>query len=150
MPATDGPTHRYVGASPGCWAIFGAVQVRGYEDVRYAIHQMGVDTYMAQHPGTPSPQSIQSVAVHLIGLCLYLEHGYTSDQGRAALTQAVRHKAAFVWLVPPPALGTRTVLDVYTARDVSACADMVRQWAYAVWEAWAPHHAVIRAWAALL
>ena len=52
-------------ASPGCWAILNEVQVRGYEDVRRAIGQLGVDAYMAQHPGTPSPQSIQSVMVHL-------------------------------------------------------------------------------------
>src|SRR5215470_5556610 len=81
VPDVDGPAHRYVGASPGCWALFNAVSVRHYENPALgAVHQFLVDAYMAQHPGTPSPQSIQSVTVHLISLCLAFEHGYDPVQ----------------------------------------------------------------------
>jgi hypothetical protein len=147
VPHSDGPTHRYVGASPGCWAIFGQVQARGYEDARFGLGQLGVDTYMAQHPGTPSPQSIQSVTVHLISLCLQLEHDYSSDQARDALNRATRHKAEFVWLDPPPSLGAVTILDVRAADDPAAFKDVVRGWAQSVWQAWEHYHAGLRDWA---
>ena len=56
VPDTPGPTHRYIGASPQCWALFGEVLAREYSDFRYAsVHQLTVDSYAAQHPGTPSP-----------------------------------------------------------------------------------------------
>ena len=144
VPQSPGPTHRYIGASPGCWAIYGAVQVRGYEDARFALRQTGVDAYAAQHPGTPSPQAIQSVTVHLISLCLQLEHGYTPEQGRAAIQRAVQHKAAFVWLDPPPSLGAVTILDVQAARDPAEFADVLRRWA----QAGRPGHPTTRACAA--
>jgi hypothetical protein len=37
------------------------------------------DAYAAQHPGTPSPQAIQSVAVHLLALYAVLEKGVASE-----------------------------------------------------------------------
>ena len=68
-----GPTHRYMESSPACWAAYGEVLAREYSDQAfYAVHRMSVDTYAVQHPGQPSPQTIQSVAVHLIRLCLQL------------------------------------------------------------------------------
>ena len=36
------------------------------------IHRLSVDTYAVQHPGVPERRSIQSVAVHLMCLCLVL------------------------------------------------------------------------------
>lgn len=81
VPEIEGPTHRYLGAPPGCWAVYGEVLEKEYGDCsRYALnHRLTVDA--AQHPGVPSPQSIQSVAVHLIRL--YLERGLRpSGRGR--------------------------------------------------------------------
>jgi hypothetical protein len=64
---SDGPTHRYISASPACWAIcttFGA----GEPPVAPSpLRELLVDAY-APHPGVPSDQAIQSVAVHLITL----------------------------------------------------------------------------------
>ena len=101
-PDVDGPTHRYIGASPGCWALYGEVLARAYGDVRYASGQAVVDAYAAQHPGTPSPQSIQSVAVHLIRLRLQLERGIDSADAVRAIQQATANKQHFTWLDPPP------------------------------------------------
>jgi hypothetical protein len=36
VPDIDGPTHRYMAASPGCWALFGEVVAREFSDFRYA------------------------------------------------------------------------------------------------------------------
>jgi hypothetical protein len=30
VPDIEGPTHRYIGASPGCWQIYSEMQARGY------------------------------------------------------------------------------------------------------------------------
>jgi hypothetical protein len=70
VPAGDGPVHPYFGAAPGCWALYGAVLAREYEDLRFARwHQLTVDAYAAQHPGSPDDRrAVQSVAVHLVGL----------------------------------------------------------------------------------
>ena len=69
VPKKNGPTHQYIGASPGCWEIFGEVLAKEYEEYDYPpVHRLTVDAYAAQHPGTPSKKSIQSVAIHVIGL----------------------------------------------------------------------------------
>lgn len=65
----DGPVHRYMDSSPGCWATFGEVLAREYSAVNYGLnHRLTVDAYALQHPGKHSPQSIQSIAVHLVSL----------------------------------------------------------------------------------
>ncbi|HLF87607.1 MAG TPA: DUF5946 family protein [Anaerolineales bacterium] len=74
LPDIDGPTHRYIGASPACWGIYTALTGGGEPPMAPApSNTLIVDAYAAQHPGTPSPQSIQSVAVHLIALYGVLE-----------------------------------------------------------------------------
>jgi len=70
FPKTDGPTHRYMESSPGCWAYFGEVLAREYSDLQYLkVHRLTVDAYAIQHPGQLSPQCIRSVACQ-IAFCL--------------------------------------------------------------------------------
>ena len=89
VPDTEGPTHRYIGASPGCWVAYGRLSENEASDFRYMRHpQLTVDAYFAQHPGEPSPQSIRSVAVHLVGLHLQLERE-TSTEGLYATRQRI-------------------------------------------------------------
>lgn len=150
VPDAGGPTHAYIGASPGCWAIFGEVTARAYGDYRYAsAHRFIVDAYAAQHPGVPERRSIQSVAVHLISLHLALEKGMSPDQTMKAMRRAADRSAAFVWLDPPASLGKGTVLDVLEAKDPAEHKERVEQWAKSVWEAWSPHHETVRRWARL-
>lgn len=150
VPDTAGPTHRYLGASPGCWAVFGQVLAREYGEYRYPFaHRLSVDAYAAQHPGTPSPQTIQSVAVHLISLYSILERGFDARLAIRAMDQATRHKVAYVWLDPPTSLGSITVVDLAGARDATEHERVARDWARSVWQAWSPHRAAILRWAAL-
>lgn len=150
VPRTDGPTHPYIGASPGCWAIFGEILAKEYGEWRYpAVHRLTVDAYAVQHPGTPSRRSIQSVAVHLVSLFLVLERGYDFRAATRAKNRVLRYRDRFVWLDPPPSLGEMTVLDVHMAGDLAEHAELVQQWAGLVWEAWSPHHDTVRRWAAL-
>jgi hypothetical protein len=144
----EGPAHKYIGASPGCWALYGEVLAREYTDPRYgAAHQLTVDAYAAQHPGTPSPQSIQSVTVHLVGLYVVFELGRSPQQARKTIQRAVQHKKDFIWLDPPTPLGKITIIDIHKAKDHSEHNALVREWAMSVWRAWEPHHPMIRRWA---
>lgn len=150
VPDIEGPTHRYIESSPGCWAIYGEVLAREYSDYRYGrLHQLTVDTYAVQHPGTPSPQSIQSVAVHLISLYLVFEEGRHCWETAQAMQRATSHKGRFQWLDPPAPRGKLTVLDVRAVETPEEHARRVEEWARDVWNSWSAHHQTVRAWAAM-
>lgn len=147
FPDTDGPTHRYMESSPGCWACFGEVLAREYSDYRYArVHRLTVDAYAVQHPGRPSPQSVQSVALHLMSLCAILEEDVEHRTATAMLKRASAQKDLFHWLEPPSSTGRVTVLDVRRASDPDEHAAVVREWAESAWSAWSHHHASVRTW----
>ena len=149
FPDVDGPTHRYLGASPGCWACFGDVLAREYSDLAYyAVHRLTVDAYALQHPGKPALQTIRSVALHGITLCAVFERGVTLSQAGQVIGQASQKKDRFVWLPPPASPGPLTVADVLPAGDAEDHARRVRAWATAVWQAWAEHHPTFRQWLA--
>src|SRR5580704_14355303 len=113
VPAMNLSAQCYIGASSGCWAIYGNVLAREYGEWHYpAIHRLTVDTYSVQHPGTPSRQSIQSVASHLIGMHAVLELGWSPAQATQAIRSAVEHGEQFIWLEPPRSPGDLTIVDV--------------------------------------
>lgn len=150
MPDVEGPTHRYIGASPGCWAEYGRLLEREYGDyARYApIHRLTVDAYAAQHPGDLAvPQAVQSVAVHLIRLCLQLELGLPHERANDAMIRISSRTREFAHLEPPSNPGWLTVLDVIGAIEPEDHTRRVRRWAASVWEAWRDHHETVRQWA---
>ena len=62
VPDIDGPTHAYLGASPGCWAAWGAFQARSFASPAIAaVQPLAVDVYAVQHPGLAERRAIQSV-----------------------------------------------------------------------------------------
>ncbi|MBZ5590007.1 MAG: DUF5946 family protein [Acidobacteriia bacterium] len=144
----DGPTHRYMESSPGCWEAFGKVLAREYGDPAYRrSHRLTVDAYAVQHPGRQSPQAIQSVAVHLIGLSLVLERGVDMLRATSAIRIAASRKNFYRWLEPPSSRGDTTVAEVLRARNAEEHRVAVDAWARAVWLAWSAHHDTVRAWA---
>ncbi len=146
---SDGPTHAYIGASPGCWAVYGQVLAREYGEFAYpACHRLTVDAYAAQHPGRPSRRSIRSVAMHLVSLFLVLEEGLASDQATARIRHMLRRPVPFVWLAPPSFNGSLTIVDVAAAGELAEHEHLVGRWAASVWDAWHPHHETVRHWAA--
>jgi hypothetical protein len=134
-------------SSPACWAAYGEVLAREYSDPAYfQVHRLSVDAYAVQHPGKPSPQSIQSVAVHLVRLCLLLERGLPMERANAGMLKASEREESYVWLEPPANLGGVTVTDVLKAQGVEAHMAAVRGWAGSAWRAWMPHHETVRSW----
>ena len=144
----EGPTHRYMESSPGCWAAYGEVLTREYASADYfEVHRLTVDAYAVQHPGRPSRQSIQSIALHLIRLYLLLERCLEPASANDAMRAAAKVKRAFVWLEPPQTMGRVTVANVRDATGIEAHRRIVRAWAVSAWDAWAKHHDTIRVWA---
>jgi len=145
LPEQYGPAHQYIGASPGCWHIYGKVSTK--EFITINIRGLLVDTYMVQHPGLPSRQSIQSVARHLLGLYWTLERDLPFDKAKRAMSRAPVD--TFSWLDPPSSVGPLTIMDIAQISDEKAAVDLIRQWATTTWEAWSQHQQTIRNWAVL-
>lgn len=124
----------------------GEVSARTYQDPqRQVVLQVQVDAYAAQHPGLPGRRSAQSVGIHLMTLCLVLERGADPREGPRLHKQMVQ-RPVFHWLEPPPARGLVTVLDVLATSDADSHIAAVNDWGRSVWDAWATHHATVRAW----
>lgn len=148
FPDIEGPVHRYMKSSPGCWSAYGEVLAREYTDPAYfAVHRLTVDAYAVQHPGSSTDrQSMQSVGLHLVRLCLVFEHGLEPERANQAMLEAGRSKHLFTWLEPPDSVGAITVADVVGATTVAEHHELVRAWARGAWEAWWDHHGTIRSW----
>jgi hypothetical protein len=131
LPPLPGPTHPYLGASPPCWALF--------------VHRVTVDAYAAQHPGAPGRRSARSVAIHVAGLCLTLEHEVPPARGGRLLARLVRQLPGLGWLDPPAHRGEMTIGDVHAAKPGADHVERVLEWARDVWQAWRPHHEATRA-----
>jgi hypothetical protein len=151
VPKKNGPTHQYIGASPGCWEIFTELLAKENDEYDYPpVNRLTVYAYAAQHPGSHSEKSIQSVAIHLIGLHLMLDLNYEAHHATQILGQAAESSHDFHWLEPPESLGSVTILDVEGAENIKDFTDRVHIWAHTVWQAWQTHHDQIRAWTELL
>lgn len=146
MPA--GETHPYIGASPACWAVFGEVLAREFQDPGYGwIHRHTVDAYTVQHPGLDGRRQRQSVALHLIGLCHWLEQRLPTEHVNRVTQRLASSEVAWPWLEPPDDYEL-TVQDVIAATSGEEHGRYVRHWGESVWEAWSEHHDLIRRWAA--
>jgi hypothetical protein len=134
-------------SSPGCWAAYGQVLAREYQDqAYYRLHRLSVDAYAAQHPGKDNAQARNSVGVHLSRLCLLLEMGWPMERANAAMVEISAKKRSYPWLEPPQFMGAHTVRDVLEAATPAEHEARVRAWADSVWAAWSEHHATVRGW----
>jgi hypothetical protein len=146
VPDVVGPTHRYLGASPGCWALYGELLAAELLDrERAPMQRLTINAYAVQHPGKAGPQTSQSVWVHLVGLCLVLERGMPADRTTGLMARLAGQRRSFEWLEPPASLGARTILDVRAAEGLDAYDQAVATWSVSAWLAWEPHHEAVRA-----
>ena len=145
-PRPEAPTHPYIGASAECWALYGELLSREFQHPAYfRVHQLTVDTYAVQHPGSPERRAVQSVGLHLMTLCLVVEDGVDPSEGPALHKRFVR-RPAFRWLEPPRPNGQLTTADALRSRNPEEHAQAVTAWGRDVWAAWAPHHHTVRGW----
>jgi hypothetical protein len=103
-----------------------------------------VDCYSVQHD--KYIRSGRSLAAHLTGVCITLEHG-----GSAASLRAVQQWLSRTRELAKPAVpsfrGDVTVDDVITAAPEERHA-VVRRWAASAWTAWTEHQDLARSWIA--
>jgi hypothetical protein len=134
-------------STPSCWAAYGRLLAREYEDPsRWANHRFTVDAYATQHPGIDSPQSRNSVGIHLSRLCLIFERGWPLERANDAMLAITAKKFAYPWLNPPADRASITVENVLAATDGATHLVAVEEWARAVWSMWAGEHETVREW----
>jgi hypothetical protein len=142
LPKVDGPTHRYLGASASCWAMYLALSGGGEPPIAPGpFNALLVDTYAVQHPGVPSNQAIQSVAVHLLTLYGVLERGVPVERAVWLRTRPLREGAQhkhqrFVWLTPPSFVGSLKIADIVAAPTPQARAERAKDYVDNVWSIW--------------
>ena len=144
----DGPVHRYMMSAPGCWERYGELLgTLAIDPAAGATRVLCVDAYATQHPGSPNPQAIQSVAIHLLNMYGYLvQHRQVGIPQKSVTMHG--HDGEFHWLEPPSFAQSRTVFDVPFDAPGDTIAKAARAWAESVWAAWSRHHAQIAAWSA--
>ncbi len=148
VPPSDGPVHAYVPSSPGCWALFGAVQADEMQRFRYpsSARRIVVDAYLAQHPGDGRDRrDRQSVFLHLIGLCAVLERGSDAKRATTALRRALDGRPDFPMLQRSKGPGDLTITSMVGASDLADYEARARRWGAAVWGSWHDSQPVIRA-----
>jgi hypothetical protein len=157
FPPYDGPTHRYLGASAACWAVFNWSVVLGDTQATdllasskipeppadiptcndASLGSLYADAYGVQHHGDESPQAIQSVAVHLLNIHGIIT-GKTTRPGWA-INRALRKRGVFHKLSPPPLGSTLTIRHLFPGGGVLV--PITRgQYALSVYGAWMSLH----------
>lgn len=159
---SDGPVHEYIGASAGCWAIYAPLAAGGQPDPAALgssrvdtvaavvpppfpregagpLEALLVDAYAAQHPGEPSPQAIQSVAVHLLVLHAVFMRGVAGDSALWVRRRALRTRGVFHWLDPDGRAPALTLRHLFPGGGVVTPVPSVA-YARSVYASWAAAH----------
>lgn len=145
LPAIGGPTHRYIGASGACWDLFAGLSNGGEPPLAPGpLNGLLVDAYAVQHPGVPSDQSIQSVAVHLLALYGILDKELSPELALTIRLKAVNERTPkhgrFHWLIPPDFSGSITVADIAAQPTPAARTELLQRYIQEVWARWAALH----------
>jgi hypothetical protein len=143
VPEEDGPIHRYMTASPGCWRIYTELAAAGMP--ASPLSGLTVDAYAVTHPGVPGPQSTPSVWIHLLTLCFVLERGWPVEQAIRLRRLAADAFAGWRWLERPATMGEVTVVDVADAAAPEVAEELVGRWVREAWTAWSVHRPAVRA-----
>lgn len=144
--AYEGHTHPYIGASPSCWLLFSNLANGGSPPVASGLlNGLLVDAYAAQHHGVPSPQAIQSVAVHLLVLYGVLEAKVPPKSAQWVRERSVRplsipRHSRFCWLTPPDFTTCLKIVDIVEAPTPEARTKLVEQYIAQVWALWRKDH----------
>jgi hypothetical protein len=165
FPPFEGPTHRYVGASAGCWALLNWTVTFGGSDTTGLVAQSRIpdnpvrvpahraeplldaifgDAYGVQHHGEDSLQAIQSVAVHLLNLYGIISGKTTRP--RWPIDRALRTRGVFHKLDPPELGSALTIRHLFPGGGVVTPVTRT-QYIISVYETWmALHRSTVEKW----
>ena len=144
-PPSGAAYDRKFNASAECWAVFEEVLAAEFQSPALfgQAHQLTVDAYAVQHAGGRHPD--KSVCVHLVGLHLALDRGVALTDVPPRLRRLAGRTSRWPRFELPEAKAALTVEHVALAGGaIPEHVRRVRDWATAVWECWAPHHAAVR------
>jgi Family of unknown function (DUF5946) len=141
----NGATHRYMTSSAACWAIFNSLHDPERPLAPSTFNNLIVDAYAVQHPGTPSDQTINSVAIHTMVLYGILERGFEADQAlwlrqRPGRIKSTEKHSRFHWLTPPSFDSSLTVADVAAGKTPLERSELIELWVKDVWSRWSATH----------
>ena len=123
-------------SSPGCWADYGQVLAREYEDSALFAdaHRWTVDAYALQHPGLHGERrAFRSVRLHYVSLHLIFEHGRSHQAATAALGKLA---ALDYQPLPTPPASFDITLSHVLAADASEHVERVEAWARSAYLGW--------------
>jgi hypothetical protein len=128
-----------------CAQRFNALGLERFDDSELATDwRLVVDCYAVQHDAYM--RSARSLAAHLTGVCIALEH--RGDEAlRRAVQQWLGRTRDLVKPAVPERRGDVTIDDVIAAAPEDRGA-MVRAWAASAWAAWTEHQSLARSWIA--
>ena len=104
-------------------------------------HQLGVDSYAAQHSGL-NVKPITTVFA-LVGLYLTFEKGYTGRAVQLAHVKLGRKHINWPRFQAPDAKADVTVRDVLQRITASNYNEQLQRWGHSVWAIWQSDHAKI-------
>ncbi|MFK8052002.1 MAG: DUF5946 family protein [Woeseiaceae bacterium] len=131
-----GPVHDYMLSSPGCWAQYGLILAREYQNPELfaSAHRLTVDAYALQHPGKNNERrAYQSVRIHYTSLHLIFAHDLRHAEATEALKQLAQ--GSFSPLTSRPSDFEVTVSDVLKS-DLENHAAAVARWARCAYDRW--------------
>ncbi len=129
--------------SPECWELYG--EVTAHELIEPALvrdlHQLTVDAYQTQHPGS----NLRGLIYGLVGLHMGLDLGIRGTDVRTAHARMGPTEPHWPLCAHPPNRGSLTVADVALAGSPDEHRRLVSEWAGQIWQAWqASHDAIAR------
>jgi hypothetical protein len=105
------------------------------------IHQHAVDAITAQQADERTKPI--ALAFALIGLCLYIEKGFTGKQVQQVHQRLAARKRAWPTFPLPSSRGSITAADVLTQAPGPARDRAIQSWCAVVWAAYRDSHAPI-------
>ena len=142
----DGCGLAIAGGTDGCQTLFDDESVREYGNVLFAgRRRLVVDTYALQHPERYCA-SATSLAAHLTGLCVAIEHRAREQELNDAIQRWLSRRPELDKPALPTGRGPLTIANVLAATDAVDHRSIVERWARGTWAAYAGLQPVARAW----
>jgi hypothetical protein len=110
------------------------------------LNPLLLDAYCVQHHGTPSPQAINSVAVHALVLHGVLVAGVAPGDALWIRQRALRDRTSsakhsrFHWLLPPAFAEMLTIAAIVNAGSPLARSEQLQAYVQSVWTVWSAQH----------
>lgn len=110
----------------------------------YFIHQHIVDAFAVQH-ANESTKTIKLV-YGLLGLCLYLEHGFTGKEVQNVHVFLSKDKSNWPQLILPKSKVNFSVGEILKAKEGKERDAAIRKWCETIWKNHRQNHAAITEW----